>query len=192
MNYTEILASRLKANRQILFDKNDYCMILLERAIRYHPIKVIILWELDMAEETVRLLEDRYPFDIRARTALELSRQWAKGEVTMPTAKKAIIACHAAAKDIESLEDIAHYHAVGQACSTIHTIEHAMGYPLYDFTAIVRKNGIENCNEILTNRINHYMDRLNYFSNPNIINGIPWAPFIYRRRDILCPPNLKM
>ena len=31
----------------------------------------------------------------------------------MPVAKKAILDCHAAAKELSSLADIAHYHAVG-------------------------------------------------------------------------------
>ena len=63
----------------------------------------------------------------------------------MPVAKKAILDCHAAAKELSSLADIAHYHAVGQACGTVLANGHAIGYPIYDLTSIVRKYGIENC-----------------------------------------------
>ena len=39
----------------------------------------------------------------------------------MPVAKKAILECHAMAKELTDIADIALCHAIGQACSVVHT-----------------------------------------------------------------------
>ena len=96
----------------------------------------------------------------RPANALNLSRQWAAGEVKMPVAKKAILECHAMAKELTDIADIALCHAIGQACSVVHTQRHAMGYPVYELTAIVRKNKIQISEEVVKQRIDYYIERL--------------------------------
>ena len=45
------------------------------------PRKAVILWALDLAEETIKRLETKYPFEERPRTALTMTQKWAAGEV---------------------------------------------------------------------------------------------------------------
>lgn len=63
----------------------------------------------------------------------------------MPIAQRKILDCHGFAKEIDNKEDIATVHAVGQACSVVHTAGHAMGYPIYDLTSFVHRYGIDDC-----------------------------------------------
>ena len=178
MDWMEILTKRVNVKRQILFQKDDEFIQELLLLINQQSRQTVILWALDLAEETVCLLERKYPADIRARQALEMTKLWACGEIKMPAAKKAILACHAAAKELSSLEDIAHHHAVGQACGTVHANGHAIGYPMYDLTSIIRKYGIENCKEPIENREAYYIDKLLYWKeHPMEFHG-SWASFL--------------
>jgi hypothetical protein len=86
-------------------------------------------------------LEEKYPNEDRPRKALEATKSWASGKVKTPTAKQGILKCHAFAKEITLHEDIALCHSVGQACGVVHANGHAIGFPVYDLTAIVYKYG---------------------------------------------------
>lgn len=178
MQWKEILQKRIRARRQILFSKDDPEILSLQFLIRQQPRKAVILWALELAEETARQLEAKYPADRRAADAVALTRQWAAGEVKMPVAKQAILPCHGAAKEIASQADIARYHAVGQACGTVHTLGHAIGYPIYDLTARIRENGLEHCDEIIHHRIEYYISRLLYWAENCGAHPGPWAGFI--------------
>ena len=81
------------------------------------------------------------PGDRRPRAALDAAWLWARGRLKMHVAQRAILDCHAMAKDVTTAADAALCHAVGQACGTVHTAGHAMGYPVYELTAIVRALG---------------------------------------------------
>lgn len=96
----------------------------------------------------------------------------------MPVAKRAILDCHAVAKEISSTADIARCHAIGQACATVHTKGHAVGYPIYDLTALIRENGIENCDEMIQGRINFYVEQLLYWKENYRDNFNRWASFL--------------
>ena len=61
----------------------------------------------------------------------------------MRYAQRKILDCHAFAKEAGCKEDVALCHAVGQACSVVHTAGHAIGYPAYDLTAIIHRYGID-------------------------------------------------
>ena len=103
---------------------------------------------------------------------------WAAGKVKMRQAQRKILDCHAFAKEISSKEDIAMCHAVGQACATVHTAGHAIGYPIYDLTSIVFEYGIENCAEPVELRKKEYMERLYYWrDHMNDYQG-EWAEFM--------------
>ena len=108
----------------------------------------------------LRELESRYPGDHRPREAVEAARAWAAGEIKMPLAKRATLDCHAMARELTDPADIARCHAVGQACSVVHTAGHAMGYPIYELTALVRELGLENCREAVEARVRDYEQRL--------------------------------
>ena len=178
MEWRYLLEKRIKARRQILFSKEDEEILSLMILINEQPRKAVILWALELAEETVKVLEKKYPSEKRSRTALELTRKWASGEVKMLVAKRAILDCHAAAKEIISPADVAKYHAVGQACGTVHANGHAIGYPIYDLTSMIREKGLDNCDEIIHDRIGIYIKKLLYWRDNYMEGSYQWAEFI--------------
>lgn len=140
--------------------------------------RALILWALELAKETVRELESRYPGDHRLREVVEAALAWAAGEIKMPQAKRAILACHGVAKELTDPADIARCHAVGQACSTVHTEGHAMGYPIYELTALVRELGLENCREAVEARVRIYEQRLRLWTEREQTDCRDWADFL--------------
>lgn len=98
----------------------------------------------------------------------------------MREAQRKILDCHAFAKEIDSLEDIALCHAIGQGCAVVHTVGHAVGFPMYELTAIVRKYGIENAKEAVESRIMHYVERLIYLSQQEPSYKGKWANFMLK------------
>lgn len=178
MTVQEIIDRRIRTGRQILFSREDDCLQALRDLTMQLPRTVVVSWALELAGETVMLLEEKYPDDLRAHQALELTWDWAKGDLKMPIARKAILACHSAAKETTNPVDIARLHAVGQACSTVHANGHAIGYPIYDLTAIVHEEAPEHREAAVLHRIEHYMQRLLYhkaFCDPSPEN---WASFL--------------
>ena len=126
-----------KQHNQILFSKDSLLLDNLRHLIDQANRRTSILWALGLAEGTARELAEKYPEDHRPQDAITASRAWASGEIKMPIAKQAILNCHAIAKELADPADIARCHAVGQACSVVHTAGHAQGYPMYELTAIV-------------------------------------------------------
>lgn len=179
MLWKPVLEKRIKAKRQILFSKEDDpirdLMLLLDR----QPRKAVILWALNLAEETVCVLKDRYPEEKRAENALVLTRLWAAGEIKMPIAKRAILDCHAAAKETRNPSDIALFHAVGQACGTVHTTGHAIGYPIYALTALIREKGTDDCEQLINQKIKSYIEELLYWGEHYMDVPCSWAKFIH-------------
>lgn len=174
----EMLVNRIKKGRKILFHPNDECFTDLYELMQTQSHKTLILWALELAEESVKELNKKYINDNRPANALNLSRQWAAGEVKMPVAKKAILECHAMAKELTDIADIALCHAIGQACSVVHTQRHAMGYPVYELTAIVRKNKIQIWEEVVRQRIGYYIERLLFWQKEAHRESGTWAKFI--------------
>ena len=140
--------AKAKCKNQILFSKD--CLLLDE------------LCQL-VAQANRRVLAEKYPEDHRPREAIGASRAWASGEIKMPIAKQAILNCHAMAKELADPADIARCHAVGQACSVVHTSGHALGYPMYELTAIVLELGLDNCREPIEQRVMYYKQRIRYW-----------------------------
>lgn len=154
---------KLKRKNQILFDKKSLFLQDLMFLISEQNHKVLTLWALDLALELVNYLEEKYSNEDRFRIALDKTKLWAQGEIKMPEAKRAILNCHTVAKELTNKEDIALCHAIGQACGVVHTIGHAIGLPIYELTAIVYKNGIDNCKDKLINRKKEYIDKIYYY-----------------------------
>ena len=152
--------AKAKRRNQILFASESPLLAELQRLIAGANRRALIRWALELAGETVRVLEVRYPDDHRPREAVEAARAWAAGEIKMPLARRAILACHAMAKELTDPADIARCHAVGQACSTVHTEGHALGYPIYELTALAREQGLEDCREAVEARVQDYGQRL--------------------------------
>ena len=140
----EVNAKATRHN-QILFAKDSFLLDNLRHLIDQANRRALILWDLELADETARELAEKYPEDHRPRKAVAASGAWASGEIKMPIAKQTILNCHAMAKELADPADIARCHAVGQACSVVHTVGHALGYPMYEVTAIVLELGLGYC-----------------------------------------------
>ena len=172
----EVCAKERRHN-QILFSKDSLLLDSLRHLIDQSNRRALTLWALELAEETVLQLAERYPEDLRPGEAIAASRAWAAGEIKMPIAKRAILNCHAMAKELENPADIARCHAVGQACSVVHTIGHALGYPLYELTAIVLEQGLDNCRDAVEQRVMYYEQRLRYWMKFEKTCQLNWADF---------------
>ena len=129
---------RRRKNNQILFRRDSLCLQPLLEAIGEQDHRTVAAWALDCAWEPCRQLEERYE-DSRPRQAIETCWAWARGQVKMRQAQQAILAAHAMAKEVPSPADAALCHAVGQACGAVHVETHAIGLPMYELTAIVRR-----------------------------------------------------
>ena len=170
--------AKAKRKNQILFSKDSLLLTDLRQLIAQSNRRALILWALELAEETARELAVKYPEDHRPREAIAASRAWAAGEIKMSIAKRAILNCHAMAKELESPVDIARCHAVGQACSVVHTAGHALGYPLYELTAIVMDLGLDDCREPIEQRVMYYEQRLRCRMEYEKTCQLNWAGFL--------------
>ena len=178
MDWIEETKLKLKKKNKILFSDRSILLKDLAEALAGENRRVLILWAFDLAQQTAGVLEERYPFDTRPMRALEVCGLWAQGKVKMPEARRAILDCHRAAKVRDSEEDIALYHAVGQACSVVHTGRHAIGFPIYELTALVRGYGIEACREPVQKRVEEYWEKLRFWSTHEEQAPLQWAEFL--------------
>ena len=170
--------AKAKRRNQILFDSESLLLAELRELVASANRKALILWAMELAEETVWELESRYPGDHRPQAAVEAARAWAAGEIKMPLAKRAILDCHAMARELTDPADIARCHAVGQACIVVHTAGHAMGYPIYELTALVRELGRENCWPTVEARVRDYEHLLRLWTEREQTDCRTWANFL--------------
>ena len=177
MWFTEVKAKAGRKN-QILFSKDSLLLTDLCQLIAQANRRALILWALQLAEETARELAEKYPEAPRPREAIAASRAWASGEIKMPIAKREILNCHAMAKELTNPAVIARCHAVGQACSVVHTSGHALGYPMYELTAIVLDLGLEDCRDPVEQRVMYYEQRLRYWMEYEKTCQLNWAGFL--------------
>lgn len=178
MDWLEDVRGRLKRKNQILFSKESTLLQDLMGLMDGQKHQALVLWALELAQGAVETLEEKYPREARPRAALEATRLWASGAVKMPIAKREILRCHAFAKEISAPEDIALCHGVGQACGVVHAKGHAMGFPIYELTAMVYQLGAHNCRGPIETRKGEYRDRLVYWSEHYREHPGPWAGFL--------------
>ena len=170
--------AKAKRKNQMLFSKDSLLLDELCQLIEQANRRVLVLWALELAEETVLQLTEKYPEDHHPREAIAAARAWAAGEIKMPIAKRAILDCHAMAKELTNPADIARCHAVGQACSVVHTTGHALGYPMYEVTAIVLELGLDDCRDAVEYRVRYYEQRLHYWAEQEKSCSQNWASFL--------------
>lgn len=163
MNWLDEVRSRQKRGNRILFSKDCVFLQELEALFCEQNHRIMVLWALDFAAQSAARLEEKYPGQARPGFALDAAREWAAGKIRMREAQRKILDCHAFAKELEDPEGIALCHAVGQACSVVHTAGHAMGYPIYDLSAIVYRLGVEQCAQAVEARMQAYEQRLLYW-----------------------------
>lgn len=179
MNFSE-MEQRQKRKNQILFAKTDACLFPLWQQLEQANRRTVAAWALACVEEPVEQLSRRYPTDPRPREALEMARLWAMGKVKMPSARPAILAVHAMAKQLQDPGDAALCHGVGQGCSTVHTPRHAMGLPIYELTALVRHTPPELLPLRLEDKIQAYHQTLARCLDLGDAALPCWAPFMQK------------
>ena len=180
MDWLDEVRTKLKRKNQVLFAKDAEFLQDLAMLLREQNHRTIVLWALDLAAESVAKLEEKYPAETRPRAALEAARAWAAGDIKMRLAQRKILDCHAVAKGIDSKEDIALCHAIGQTCAVVHTAGHAMGYPMYELSSIVYRLGVENCREAVERRKQEYIQKLFYWNEHVADYEGKWADFMQK------------
>ena len=162
MDWPEAVRARAKRKNKVLFMPGDSLFDALAPLTERAGRRALVLWALSLAEETLPRLQALLPGDARPSRAVALSRQWARGEVKMPAAKAAILACHAA----------------GQACAVVHAHGHALGFAVYELTAIARREGVEDCRARVEARVCEYVSRLLRAEEEAANAAGPWAGFL--------------
>lgn len=180
MDWLDEVRLRLKKKNQILFAKDAEFLQDLTVLFREQEHRTMVLWALELAAESAARLEERYPAEPRPRQALEAAWAWVEGKIKMRLAQRKILDCHAFAKRIDSKEDAAICHAIGQACAVVHTAGHAIGYPMYELSAIIYRLGIENCQKDVEKRKQDYIEKLFYWNEHVGDYDGNWADFMLK------------
>ena len=178
MDWIREVSARLKRKNQILFSKDSPFLQDLRLLLEAQNHRTIVLWSFELAEEAIKKLEAAHPGETRPRNTLAASRLWAAGQIKMPAAKKEILSCHALSRELQSPEEIALCHAVAQACSTVHTSGHALGFPIYDLTAVVYHYGMDHCKMPVEIRKQEYIEKIEYWSSHEVSSTENWADFM--------------
>lgn len=169
---------KLKKGNALLFSRDSLCLRELGRLMEGQSHRVLILWALDCAEAPLALFEAKYPLEPRPRAALEVCAAWARGQVKMPTAKRAILDAHAVAGEIGDRAYGALCHAVGHAGATVHVQTHAMGLPIYELTALVLLSGEGGYRDKVLEKADYYCRRFVHWRDTADSLDIPWAGFL--------------
>lgn len=169
---------KIRKGNQILFSRNSACLQELLRLMEAQSHRTLVLWALDCAAVPLAKLAEHCPAEDRPRMAIDASRAWARGEIKMPAAKRAILGAHAAAKEMKALADAALCHAVGHAGATVHVETHAIGLPMYELTAIVNECGFRDYQGAAAEKIEFYRQHLCYWQENTDNAGLPWADFL--------------
>jgi thymidine phosphorylase len=96
--------------------------------------RLLALWAALCAEHVLHLFESVQPEDPRPREAIEHTRAWVRGEVTMMQARAAGGHAMGAARDLRGAARHAAY-AAGQAGAVAHVAAHELGAAAYAIKA---------------------------------------------------------
>jgi hypothetical protein len=96
--------------------------------------RLLAEWAADCAEHVLHLFEHVRQADNRPRLAIELTRAWVRGEVTMTQARNAAGHAQAAARDLSGAARWAAF-AAGQAAAVAHVAAHELGAAAYAIKA---------------------------------------------------------
>ncbi len=169
---------KLKKKNKILFSRNSECLQELKALVEQQKHRTLVMWALDCVKVPLAQFEEKYPHELRPRTALELCEAWSKGKIKMPAAKRAILEAHAVAKEIDDDVYGALCHAIGHAGATVHVETHALGLPFYELTSLVLKHEKDEYPEKVREKISYYCQRLLYWQeNIDKVDG-EWAGFL--------------
>lgn len=124
--------------RKMLSDWYAPYLQSLIQLIETQSKETLMDWVLGYAEERILpLWKKHYPEDGRPEAALRAAWDWRKKKVKLTEAKKIILDCLAAARDVEGNPVAqAAARALAQSASIIHVARHCIGLPLYGAVAV--------------------------------------------------------
>lgn len=101
-------------------------------------LPVLARWAADCAERVLACFEDVRPDDDRPRQAVEAARAWARGEISVGSARSSASAAHDAASDTDPAAEAARAaaRAAGYAAATAYLAEHAAQAARYALKAV--------------------------------------------------------
>ncbi|WP_409228635.1 putative immunity protein [Gudongella sp. SC589] len=172
--------AKIKKRNRILFSKDSKALKELVERMGKQNHRTLVLWALDCGEAALGDFEAVFPGEMRPRKCLESCRMWARGEIKMKDAKRAILDAHAVAKEIDDEACIALCHAIGHAGATVHVGSHAIGLPVYELTAIVISHNKIGYEEAASEKIDFYIKRLTYWQENVDKLEMEWADFLKR------------
>jgi len=164
--------------KKILFNRQSACIQPLRALIEEQKHRTLAMWAVDCALPLLALFEQKYPAEKRPRQALEAGEKWMRGEIKMPEAKRAILAAHKAASEVDDLVACAAARAMGHAAATVHVETHALGLVFYGLTAMVYAADPADADDVVATACQGYYDRLSYWQVHIDQAGQNWAPFL--------------
>ena len=176
MELKEEIETRLKRKNQLLIAKDSIILQELQDVLAVSSPKTIIYWSLRESERIARRLDDQFHDPLFLETAI-FAWLWAMGEKKMYEVKPSILAVHGYAKKTDDPVVQALCHALGQGCSTVHTVKHAIGLPMYEMTAMVKERGIDDLSYLVEMKeyyIRELLDARDCVRNVKM----SWAKFI--------------
>lgn len=97
--------------------------------------RLLALWAALCAEHVLQLFEDERPRDERPRRAIELTRAWTRGEISMKEAHDYAFVANRAAREATGAARLAAY-AAGQSVAVAHVAAHELGAAAYAIRAV--------------------------------------------------------
>lgn len=170
-----VVLNRYSRGNALLFTPESEFLASLMVQLNTQGKRSIVLWALECAEDACSRFEQLAANQRIPRDTVSLCRLWARGEVTMSTARPAILACHALAKDGRDAESIALVHAVAQACSTVHAKAHARAFPLYRLTAVMHQGEGAASWDTVESMVESMQKRLNFWSLHADEENLSWS-----------------
>lgn len=127
---------RIGNKRMILPKKRDPRFITVRRGgtLQDADHHLLAIWAADCAQHVLHFFENIQPNDDRPRQAIELTRAWARGEITMTQARIAAGHAMGAARELRGAAREAAY-AAGQAAAVAHVAAHELGAAAYAIRA---------------------------------------------------------
>jgi len=121
----------------ILPKKRDPRFITVRRGgiLQDSDHRLLAEWAADCAQHVLHLFEEIQPNDERPRRAIELTRAWTRGEITMSQSRAAGGHAMAAARELSGAARNAAY-AAGQAAAVAHVAAHELGAAAYAIKAV--------------------------------------------------------
>ena len=102
--------------------------------------RLLAAWAADCAEHLLPLFEI-HSLDDRPQRAIDIGRQWVRGEVKTGVAQRAAVAAHAAAREATNEAAVAVARAAGHAVATAHFADHCLGPVIYGAKAVEAAGG---------------------------------------------------